>query len=524
MKNLYLKQNVVLEPLIDNWYVWPHAIPPLTYAMNLKNRNLPILESWIENPEVHAMAVQDPKMLGGPFMDFPIEKKDVVIAHKEKLERENQDLFDLVDQVQELNELLLEHGNGDSLVHLYKKVPEALKGYVELVYDLNNNASFRLFEHLMYQSDYYRKSAQGFKFYETNQDDRPFVLSSPRLKDDGLYLNLPFDSDEIDYIYDNTRTKTKEELIKKLGIEKSQEALFLSYFTETEPESSPKYMGDDIRVRYFGHACVLLETKDVTILVDPVICYDYESKISRYTYKDLPEEIDYVLITHNHLDHISVETMLKLRHKVKNIVIPRGNGYLQDPSLKEILLSIGFENVIELTEFAELKETGFNIKGVPFLGEHSDLNIRCKLCYYVTIGTHKIMFAADTRNLSYDMYDKVAAAYGDLDILFIGMECDGAPLSWLYGPLLPKPINRKFDKNRAISGSNYLEVRSMINSFSPSHVYVYAMGQEPWLNYIMALKYTEESDPIVASNKLLAYCKENNIVSERLFGEKEIKL
>jgi hypothetical protein len=53
-------------------------------------------------------------------------------------------------------------------------------------------------------------------------------------------------------------------------------------------------------------------------------------------------------------------------------------------------------------------------------------------------------------------------------------------------------------------------------------VYVYAMGQEPWLNYVMSLKYTEESRPIVDSNRLIAACRERDIRAERLFGEREM--
>jgi hypothetical protein len=38
----------------------------------------------------------------------------------------------------------------------------------------------------------------------------------------------------------------------------------------------------------------------------------------------------------------------------------------------------------------------------------------------------------------------------------------------------------------------------------------------------MSLKYTEDSNPIIASNKLIEVCRERNILAERLFGEKEI--
>ena len=45
------------------------------------------------------------------------------------------------------------------------------------------------------------------------------------------------------------------------------------------------------RVRYFGHACVLIETQDITILCDPLISYQHRAGIPRYTYADLPEVI-----------------------------------------------------------------------------------------------------------------------------------------------------------------------------------------------------------------------------------------
>jgi len=40
--------------------------------------------------------------------------------------------------------------------------------------------------------------------------------------------------------------------------------------------------------------------------------------------------------------------------------------------------------------------------------------------------------------------------------------------------------------------------------FRCKEVYVYAMGQEPWLNYITSIKYTSDSLPIVESDKLLS--------------------
>jgi hypothetical protein len=104
------------------------------------------------------------------------------------------------------------------------------------------------------------------------------------------------------------------------------------------------------------------------------------------------------------------------------------------------------------------------------------------------------------------------------------MECDGAPLSWIYGPLITRRVQRTMDQSRRLSGSDYEKGIDIVRRFNCKQVYVYAMGQEPWLNYVMSKKYTETSSPIIESNALLADCEAHGIVAERLFGEKEILL
>ena len=261
------------------------------------------------------------------------------------------------------------------------------------------------------------------------------------------------------------------------------------------------------------------------MLLDPVLSYTYESDISRYTYSDLPDVIDFVLITHNHQDHILLETLLQLRHCIRTIIVPRnGGGALQDPSLRLLLKQCGFHNVIEL---AEMEEIGFgkgSITAVPFLGEHADLNVLSKSAYLVRLGNHRLLFAADSCNISPRLYEHIHRELGDVDALFVGMECDGAPLSWLYGPLLTQRLERSKDQSRRLAGSNYERAIAIVEQFRCNEVYIYAMGQEPWLNHVMGIKYTEKSNPIIQSTRLIETCRSRGITAERLFGEKEILL
>jgi L-ascorbate metabolism protein UlaG (beta-lactamase superfamily) len=266
----------------------------------------------------------------------------------------------------------------------------------------------------------------------------------------------------------------------------------------------------------------LIQTKLVSILFDPVISYPINSKISRYTFEDLPDKIDYVIITHNHQDHLMFEMLLQLRHKIRNIIFPASQkGALADPSIKLILENIGFSSLIELNEMQTFAIEDGEIIGLPFFGEHSDLNIQSKLSYCINIKEKKFMFAADSNNLDSSLYDHIFGFTGNIDMLFLGMECDGAPLTWLYGPLLSSPISRAFDHSRTLSGSNFSKAWPIVEKLKCKHAYIYAMGQEPWLSYVMALNYSPESIQITESNKFIEACKANRIKSERLYGRKE---
>ena len=221
-------------------------------------------------------------------------------------------------------------------------MPTCLQGYVELVYDLNNQPSFRLIEPLLYKSQFYDPSLQSVMLSEITGDDRPFVMSTPRLeKGNSLQLNIPFASSCYDELFRmKTQANSFENIRETLNLNDEDAIRLRSFLTAEKPRAYQKYRGAAARWRYFGHACILLETQGISVLLDPVLSYTYENGISRYTYEDLPEFIDFVLITHNHQDHILFETLLQLRHRVGTIVVPRNSGgSLQDPSLRLLLNS-----------------------------------------------------------------------------------------------------------------------------------------------------------------------------------------
>lgn len=57
---VFLKPNVVIEPLVMRWYAWTHLISPATAAMNAAYRHISIMESFIKAPSLHAEAIRTP--------------------------------------------------------------------------------------------------------------------------------------------------------------------------------------------------------------------------------------------------------------------------------------------------------------------------------------------------------------------------------------------------------------------------------------------------------------------------------
>ena len=67
-------------------------------------------------------------------------------------------------------------------------------------------------------------------------------------------------------------------------------------------------------------------------------------------------------------------------------MVPKNNpGALQDPSLKMMLKSIGFKQVYEIDEMEVVDVVGGSIRGIPFLGEHGDVNIHSKIAFCVGV-------------------------------------------------------------------------------------------------------------------------------------------
>lgn len=500
--------------------------------MFLTARIIPTLQSFLRAPKLHQNAANNKELQGGLFVDLDKSQLNRVENLLSILISNYQDNIILAGNIKKLYLQVEEFSRKAlSFESLYQQIPQNLRGYVEMTYDTLNQPNVKFHEALLYRSKYYNDDSQSILLYESNPDSRSFTLSTPRFEAvNGCIINLPFQSLIFDRLFCTRESGISlanmkllyDDFVPQFSFEKFKDLFTISAYKNIIASKDKKY-----QIRYFGHACVLIETLDTTILIDPFIGYhNPSSDVSRYTFFDLPESIDYVLITHSHLDHASLESLLQIRYKVKNIVVPHNSsGSLLDPSLKLFLSMCGFKSVIQVDEFDKIDFSHGNILCLPSLGEHGDLSIHSKVSYVVNIHNKSIAFLADSNNISPEMY---AVFFKNnqmkIDVVFIGMECEGAPVNWLYGPILINKLSKEQNYSRRLDGSDCKKAISLLKAFNCDQAYVYAMGYEPWVGFISSLSYNEQSKQVVEADRLVQMANEQGIYAKRLFGSQDINL
>lgn len=518
----FLRSNVIIEPLVDRFYAWLHTVAPVQAAMNLAFVQMPLLESYLQSPQVHIAASNNPDLRGGYFVGIEEARSAEVGVLLDSIKRDRADMLGFASAIAEAEDLVRQNATGFDLTPLYPKLPAELNGLVELAYDTSNQPSVRFIEPLVYQSTAYDERRQSVQLSLDRGAERPFILSTPRLPSPAaLDLPLAFRHPGLqELVRARIQPTTAARLREVLELEDAQAAQLDGLLDPRPSAAEDRHIDGGGRIRYFGHACLVLQTAQAAIVTDPFISTD-AGPGDRYTLDDLPDHIDLALITHGHQDHVVLETLLQLRGRVDAVVVPRSSrGNLADPSMGLYLAHLGLP-VVQVDDFDEVPFPGGKVTATPFLGEHADLDIRGKSTYWIQLAGRSVFVGADSSGIDPVLYRYIRGHLGKADMAFLGMECDGAPLTWLYQGLLTRPVSKKMSDSRKLSGSNAAQAGAIMTELGTDQAYVYAMGEESWQGHIMATSYNKDSYQLSQIEEFLGWCTGHGVAAEHLFNRRE---
>ena len=131
---------------------------------------------------------------------------------------------------------------------------------------------------------------------------------------------------------------------------------FPSPFPADRPPA--RYGGQGLRITHVGHATFLIQTRGRNLLIDPVwaeraspLTFVGPKRVNRpgIAFDDLPS-IDAVLVTHNHYDHMDVDTIARLWQRFRpRVITPLGNDAVLAKSVPGLAATaVDWDAVIDL--------------------------------------------------------------------------------------------------------------------------------------------------------------------------------
>ncbi len=191
------------------------------------------------------------------------------------------------------------------------------------------------------------------------------------------------------------------------------------------PKLPEKTNHDEIILTFVNHATFLIQVNGINILTDPVwskraspVSWAGPARVRKpgIAFEDLPN-IDIILISHNHYDHLDVETLRRLNKQFSpKILVPIGD--------KALMNSIGCKDAVELDWWESLTiKSGFHITFAP--AQHqSGRSFRDRQkslwgSYMIVAGSRRIYFGGDSGYSSH--YTEIRKRLGSPDLALLGI-------------------------------------------------------------------------------------------------------
>jgi len=264
--------------------------------------------------------------------------------------------------------------------------------------------------------------------YKTGADPLSKIQSSPQFVD-GKFTNpiawneTPGFSTLKQYLF-GKQIRTPKEILPQKHI---------------EPQDLVSTDSSYLNVTNVGHSSLIIQMDGYRILTDPV----YEAKISpvgptRFN-KEIPidplalKDIDVVVISHNHYDHLNKYSIQTLHQQVRRFIVPLGVGAQLEK------WGVPREKIAELDWWDSFAyDENLTITATPsqhFSGRGlTDRNETLWASYVIASHQHSVYFSGDSGY--FDGFKTIGEKYGPFDIAFL--ECGAYNPAWSFVHMFPE--------------------------------------------------------------------------------------
>lgn len=233
--------------------------------------------------------------------------------------------------------------------------------------------------------------------------------------------------------------------------------------------------GEKFTAVWFGHSSYLLVYRGLRILVDPVFSANASpvrffgrrfAGTGAYSVDDLPD-IDLLLLTHDHYDHLDYKTLRQLKGRVAQIVCPLGVGaHLDYWGVDAPITELDWGERVRPLDGLELIAT----PGRHFSGRLFRRGQTLWCSFVLQFGDKRVFIGGDS---GYDaQFRAIGAAHGPFDVAFL--ECGQYGHNWPNIHMFPE---------QTVSAAHNLNAALLF----PVHWAKFALANHPWNEPIMRL-------------------------------------
>ncbi|WP_347218298.1 MBL fold metallo-hydrolase [Chryseobacterium sp.] len=263
-------------------------------------------------------------------------------------------------------------------------------------------------------------------------------------------------------------------------------------YPDTEPSKRLPSIKTDLKainadkdvIVWFGHSSFFLQLDGVKILVDPV----FSGKASPlpwgveaykgsdiYTVDDMPE-IDYMLLSHDHYDHLDYETVKALQSKVKYVICGLGAGahYERWGYTRRQIIEKDWGDKLEVKPgFVIYAESTHHDGGRGFKSSQA-----LWLSFFIQSPAMNIYYSGDGGYS--ERFKKIAEKYPAIDWAI--MECGQYNKAWQSVHELPEEV--------ALAATE-LKAKNML----PVHHSKFTLAKHPWYEPLERISELSRSKP-----------------------------